>query len=104
MSIPTENHNDERQIPAEYRTDTDHIQVIRVDVGEYIIRSRIREHNPESGVYSQWSGWNITHEYLQLIDAMWKFSRIIIVKSSSDEYRWSVESRKTSVEFSEKLH
>ena len=103
MSSPTDEILDERQIPAEYRTDTDHIQVIRVDVGEYIIRSRIRQHNPETGVYSHWSGWNITHEYLQLIDAMWTFSRLVIVKSSSDEYRWGAESRKTDVEFLEKL-
>jgi hypothetical protein len=103
MSSPTDDNLDERQIPAEYRTDTDHIQVIRVDVGEYIIRSRIREHNHDTGVYSQWSGWNITHEYLQLIDAMWTFSRLVIVKSSSDEYRWGAEARKTDVEFIEKL-
>jgi hypothetical protein len=102
MSSPTENNQDERQIPAEYRTDIDHIQVIRVDVGEYIVRSRMREYDSTMGVYSQWSGWNITHEYMQLIEAMWVFSRLVIIKSSTDEYRWSTESRKIDVEFSEK--
>ena len=103
MNSPIDEYLDEKQIPAEYRTDTDHMQVIRVDVGEYIIRSRMREHNPDSSVYSQWSGWNVTHEYLQLIDAMWIFSRLVIVKSSTDEYRWGAEARKTDVEFLEKL-
>ncbi len=102
MTSSTENHCDEREIPAEYRTDTDHIQVIRVDIGEYVIRRRFREYNLDSGRYSQWTGWTILHEYLQLIDAMWRFARLVIEKSSTDEYRWSVESRKTSVEFIEK--
>jgi hypothetical protein len=90
---------DEQQIPAEYRTDTYHIQVIRVDVGEYIIRMKTRTQNPNSERYGSWSDWTILKEYLQLLDAMWEFSRLAIIHSSTDEYRWGAEWRRVKVEF-----
>ncbi len=90
---------DERQMPAEYRTDSEHIQVVKLEVGKYMIRERRREQNEDTGRYDEWSGWNIIHVDLTLIDAMWQFARIVIVQASTAEYAWGMQWRSAKVEF-----
>jgi hypothetical protein len=90
---------DERQMPAEYRTDSEHIQVLKLEVGKYMIRERRREHDAQTGRYDDWSGWNIIQVNLPLIDAMWEFARIVIVQASTAEYAWGMQWRKMKVEF-----
>ena len=90
---------DERLIPAEYRTDSEHIQVVKLEVGKYMIRERRREQNAETGRYDEWSGWNIIQVDFPLIDAMWEFARIVMVQASTAEYAWGKQWRRANVEF-----
>ncbi len=91
--IACEGKYDERTVPAEYRTDVDHVQVLRTAPGSYLVRERVREINTTSGRYSQWTEWRVKLTGGSLLESMWMFARLVLQKSSVDEYRWGAAAR-----------
>lgn len=90
---------DERYMPAEFRTDTDHIQVIKTGLGTFMVRGRSRFYNAEEEKYENWNGWSIQNDNLSLNRAMWEFSRMVVGKAATDEYRWSSATRSLRGDF-----
>ncbi len=84
---------DERGIPAEYRTEISHIQVVRTNDGQYTVRSKTRDYDPKVDLYTPWSDWKVEIENTLLAKAMWNFARLVLEKSTIDEYRWGADAR-----------
>jgi hypothetical protein len=83
---------DEGDIPAEYRTDIDHIQV-RKTSGGYTVFSRSREYDQKVDLYTPWSEWAEVKSDDSFAVVMWTFSQQVLEKSAVDEYRWGSEAR-----------
>ncbi|MHA1636710.1 MAG: hypothetical protein ACTSUB_01740 [Candidatus Thorarchaeota archaeon] len=83
----------EQDIPAEFRTDIDHLQVIMMDTGVFLLRSSSRQYDSKVDLYTPWSDWEIESKDLPLPTIMWMFSSLVLEKSAVDEYRWSAAMR-----------
>ena len=83
----------EQDIPAEFRTDIDHIQVIKMDTDSFLLRLSSRQYDANVDLYTPWSDWEIETEDLPLPTIMWMFSSHVLEKSAVDEYRWSAAMR-----------
>jgi hypothetical protein len=90
---------DERYMPAEFRTDTDHIQVIKTGLGTFMVRGRNRFYNSDEEKYHDWNGWDVKKIDLPLNRAMWEFSRMVTGLAAADEYRWSSATRSLRGDF-----
>lgn len=84
---------DENEIPAEYRTDIDHIQIIRMENDLFLLRSATRQYDSNVDLYTPWSEWEVEAKNLPLANVMWMFASHVLEKSAVDEYRWSAVMR-----------
>ncbi len=83
----------EQEITAEFRTDIDHIQTIKMDSGLFLLRISSRQYDSKVDLYTPWSDWEVETKNLPLPNIMWMFSSLVLEKSAVDEYRWSAAMR-----------
>ncbi|MHA1935943.1 MAG: hypothetical protein ACW97A_11725 [Candidatus Thorarchaeota archaeon] len=88
-----ESYYEMSDVPAEYRTDLDHLQVIKAGAGLYTFRRSSRKYDQISGSYSEWADWKTELYNHPLSRVMHAFSQMVLQQSAIDEYRWGSETR-----------
>lgn len=88
-----ESYYEMSDVPAEYRTDLDHLQVIKTEAGLFTFRRSSRQYDQASGDYSEWADWKTELYNQPLARVMWAFSQMVLQQSAIDEYRWGSETR-----------
>ena len=83
----------EQDMLAEFRTDIDHIQVLKMDTDLFLLRCSSRQYDSNVDLYTPWSDWETESKNLPLPNIMWAFSSLVLEKSAVDEYRWSAAMR-----------
>ncbi|MHA1908717.1 MAG: hypothetical protein ACW98Y_15565 [Candidatus Thorarchaeota archaeon] len=84
---------DDDAVKAEYRTDRDHLRVIKLDTGFYVLQTRSRTYEPDVDLYTPWSGWLNMMEHESFSKVMWIFAQESLERSAVDEYTWGEMAR-----------
>ncbi|MFW9954310.1 MAG: hypothetical protein ACFFD3_07135 [Candidatus Thorarchaeota archaeon] len=79
---------DDNHVRAEYRTDRDHLRVVWMETGLYVLQSRSRAYEPDADLYTPWSHWINLMEHESFAKVMWVFAQEALERSAVDEYTW----------------